>query len=380
MAVRKPAYEQGPIRPPSEAHSLLLRLTRNCPWNKCLFCPIYKGEKFSRRSVDEIKEDIAAIADAVDKIKTISHKQGFNGVVNSSVFDLVQNRFPEYISVAFWLYHGGENVFLQDGDGLRLSREQLQTILKFLNEKIPGITRITTYARSKSILRYSVEDLSKLKNAGLSRIHVGLESGNDRVLEFMNKGVSAAEHVEAGQRVVKAGISLSEYVLIGLGGRNLWREHALDTAKVLNEINPDFIRVRTLAVHPVAPLYEAVQQGTFIPLDDDTAVKEELLLIEHLDNINSHFFSDHVLNLLEEVNGRFPEEKEHMINLIRTYLSYPDREREIFRLGRRMGYFRQLKDLSDIRRRSAVEEIYEQLRQNGMDMDRYIAELMLRFI
>jgi len=380
MAVRKQIYEQGPIRPPSEANSLLIRLTRNCPWNRCRFCPIYKSEKFSRRSLEEIKADIYAVANAVDKVKEISRSKGHGGTINRRTVALVHEEHPELLPVAFWQYQGGETVFLQDADSLLLPVSQLLEILKLLKEKFPGIKRITSYARSRSLVRRSVKELIRLKGAGLNRIHVGLESGNDRVLEYMQKGVTGAQQIEAGLRVKEAGITLSEYVILGLGGTEWWREHALDTAGVLNKINPDFIRVRTLAVPPASPLFELVERGEFKPLSDDEVVKEEALFIDNLEGIESIFYSDHILNLLEEVNGRLPDEKPQMLDVLNRYLNLPQRRRELFRLGRRTGYFRTLSDLDNFSLVSAVESIYRKLKQEGLSVDQYIQQLMLRFI
>jgi len=328
MAISKPAFEQGPIRPPNEANSLLLRLTRNCPWNRCLFCPVYKTKKFSRRSLDEIKNDIYAIADSVEKITEISHSRGSGGKVDRQTVALIHAEYPELMSVAFWQYHGGETVFLQDGDSLLLPVEQLIEILGLLKEKFPKINRITTYARSRTLLRRSVEELASLKKAGLNRIHVGLESGNDAVLDLMKKGVTASQHIEAGLRVKDAGLSLSEYVLLGLGGEKLWREHALDTAEVLNKIDPHFIRIRTLAVRPNSPLAELVEKGDFKILPDDQVVREEALLIDNLEGIKSTIYSDHILNLLEEVCGKLPEEKSKMKNIIDSYLNMPKKKKK----------------------------------------------------
>jgi len=380
MAYRLPAYEQGPIRPPSEAESLLLRLTRNCPWNRCIFCPVYKGKVFSRRSPEEIKKDISAIADAAAAVKEISLKNGFGGDVNRQTAALIQSQYPEMFQIAYWLYKGGKTVFLQDGDSLLLPVPQLVDILEFLNEKFPSIERITTYARSRTLLRRSVEDLIRLKDAGLNRIHVGLESGNDSVLEFMQKGVTGLQHIEAGQRVKKAGISLSEYVILGLGGADLWRDHAVDSARVLNQINPDFIRIRTLAISPHSLLFDKVRQGEFKPLADDAIIREEALFIDNLGGIESAFYSDHILNLLEEVNGKLPGDKSAMLNIINNYLAWPDQERELFRLGRRTGYFRSLSDINNPSLRSAAEKIYRQLQNEGITVDDYIEELKLRFV
>ncbi|MFO7952092.1 MAG: radical SAM protein [Bacillota bacterium] len=380
MALSKITHEQGPIRPPNEANSLLLRFTRNCPWNWCQFCPVYKKEKFSRRSLQEIKRDINSIDEAVSRLKDISDQHGMGGAINRDLLAMVHARYPELLAVALWQYHRGETVFLQDADSILLPVAQLKEILELLKEKFPEIKRITTYARSRSILRRSIEELKLLKQAGLSRVHVGLESGNDQVLDFMKKGVNGSQQIEAGIRIKEAGLTLSEYVILGLGGRDLWREHAVDTARVLNEINPDYIRVRTLAIHPVSPLYESLKQGQFKPHDGDGVIREEALLLEKLDDIDSAFYSDHILNLLEEVNGRFPGDKERMKAVVNRYLSMPDDKRELFRLGRRTGYLRKLRDMNNSSLLTAVEKIYKQLKNNGISVDQYIEDLMRRYI
>ncbi|MGM0651343.1 MAG: radical SAM protein [Bacillota bacterium] len=373
-------FEQGPIRPPSEAGSLLLRLTRNCPWNRCLFCPVYKKEQFSRRDIEEIKNDIFAIVEAAEEVKAVSEANGFNGDINRQVVAKLQSQRPELLQVAFWLYRGGENVFLQDGDSLLLPVEQLSEILGLLTEKFPSIKRITTYARSKTLLKHNIEDLRILKNAGLNRIHVGLESGNDQVLKFMKKGVTGEEQIKAGQRVKKAGLSLSEYVILGLGGEQRWREHALDTAESLNYINPDFIRVRTLAVPHVSPLYQKILQGEFKLLSDDDIVREEKLFIENLQGIDSEFYSDHILNLLEDVRGKLPGDKSKMLGVINKYLSMSTEKREKFQLGRRTGYYRTMSDMQCSNFTDPVESNYRQLQQKGISVDEYVKQLMLRFI
>ncbi len=380
MVLSKPAFEQGPIRPPNEATSLLLRLTRNCPWNRCLFCPVYKTKKFSRRDLDEVKQDIHAIAADKEKIIEISNQEGHGGDINREVVARIHSDHPELLPVAFWQYHGGETVFLQDGDSLQLPHGHVSEILRLLKEKFPEIKRVTTYARSRTILRRSVDELAELKEAGLDRVHIGMESGSDAVLDYMKKGVTGAQHIEAGLRVKEAGLSLSEYVLLGLGGKNLWREHALETAKVLNAINPNFIRFRTLAIHSNTPLAEEVERGNFIPLHDDEVIREEKLLIDNLDGITSYLYSDHILNLLEEISGKYPEESQRIKNTLEKYLSFPERKRELFRLGRRSGYFRTLDDMENPSLKAAVEDIYQQVKSSGYSVDDYITRLLRRFI
>ena len=175
-----------------------------------------------------------------------------------------------------------------------------------------------------------MEELRDLYQAGLSRIHIGLETGYDPLLEYIQKGVTAQEHIDAGRKVKESGISLSEYVVLGLGGKGMWREHALETAKVLNQIDPDFIRVRTLKVLKTMALYRKMEKGEFILLSDDEVVIEERLLIETLEGITSTFVSDHILNLLEEVEGKLPEEKGKMLAVIDRYLALPQEEKDQF--------------------------------------------------
>jgi len=252
-------FEQGPIRPPSEAHSLLLRVTRNCPWNRCEFYHTYKEAKFSIRTAEEVKKDIDVVQEIISEIRALSWRYGFGGeiaapLVNSILQDPKRDS-DGFHSVGLWLYTGGRNIFLQDGDNLILKTSELVEMLEYLKRAFPSAERITTYARAKTVSREKVEELQDLSRAGLSRIHIGLETGYDPLLQFVKRGVTAQEHIEAGRRVKESGIFLSEYVILGLGGRGMWREHAAETARVLNQINPDFIRVRTLKVLKTMPLH-----------------------------------------------------------------------------------------------------------------------------
>jgi radical SAM superfamily enzyme YgiQ (UPF0313 family) len=380
-----PAIEQGPIRPPSEAHSLLLRVTRNCSWNRCEFCHIYKGQRFSPRRVDEVKKEIDTIKDIVSEIKSASWNLGYGGKINTASADSILKR-PEaymegYRSILLWLYTGGKTVFLQDANNLILRTKDLVEILNYLKEAFPSVNRITTYSRARTVARKSVDELRALHDAGLTRIHMGLESGHDPILEYVQKGVTAKEHIEAGQRVTQSGISLSEYIMPGLGGKSMWKEHAVETAKVLNQINPDFIRVRTLKVLKIMPLYRKIESGEFQLLSDDEMVEEQKLLIENLDGITSRFTSDHILNLLEELEGDFPEAKEKMLAVINRYLALSQPERENFRLGRRTGFYRFLDDMENTELRSRVDMIMRRIeKQHPGELDRVISELMESFL
>jgi radical SAM superfamily enzyme YgiQ (UPF0313 family) len=378
-------FEQGPIRPPSEAYSLLLRVTRNCPWNRCEFCHTYKQEKFSLRGVEEIKKDIDIVQEIVSEIKNLSWRVGFGGEITVPLVNLIlqdpQHFSDGFRSVALWLHGGGKNVFLQDGDNLILKTLLLVEIIRYLKETFPSIERITTYARAKTVSRKRAEELQNLHGAGLSRIHIGLETGYDPLLQYIQKGVTAREHIEAGRRVKESGISLSEYVVLGLGGRGMWREHASETAKVLNQINPDFIRIRTLKVLKTMPLYQKIEKNEFMLLSDDEVVEEERLLIDHLEGITSTFASDHILNLLEEVEGKLPEEKEKMLKCIDRYLALSKTERDNFRLGRRVGLYRSVEDLYNPELRSQVERALRQIEtERPGGFEKVLADLMESFI
>jgi len=377
------SFEQGPIRPPSEADSLLLRLTRNCPWGRCKFCYNYRGEQFEIRKVNELKKEIAAVKAISDSINELSVKLGQVGEVNKKVVDAIcTDTYPQsFRTVAHWLYHGGKTVFLQDANCLAMKSHDLIEVLTFLKMNFPRIERITSYARSKTAAQKKLEDLKAMYQAGLSRLHIGLESGSDKILTYMNKGVNVGEHIEAGKRVKESGISLSEYVILGLGGRRWWKEHAIETARVLNEINSNFIRLRTLAVLPVMSLYQDVENGDFILSTEEEMVEEEKMLIENLNGIDSYLVSDHILNLLEEVEGKLPEEKDQIISVINQYLSLPFEEKMVFNLGRRMNLFRKLDDLNHPIRREIVSEAMKKISPDTPErLDKMIRELRGNYI
>jgi radical SAM superfamily enzyme YgiQ (UPF0313 family) len=383
---RQIAFEQGPIRPPSEAGSLLLRLTRNCPWNQCLFCPVYKGQKFSLRKVEEIKKDIQTAKDIADDIKALSWSLGFSGKVTDQVVSHIYtspNYSEGYRSIAAWLYYATGACFLQDADNLIMATDALVEVLKFLREKFPEIQRVTTYSRSRTIVRKSIEALTRIKEAGLDRVHVGLESGYDPVLKLVKKGVTAEQQIEAGRRAVAAGLELSEYVMPGLGGQDLWKEHASATAEVLNRINPHFIRIRSLRIPDRVPLSALMKAGTFKMQTDDMLAEELKLFISTLWGITSVVTSDHIMNLLEEVSGKLPEDKEKMLDVIRRYQELPDPERLIYRVGRRGGAYRSIDDLErDPATYQKIRRLIQELEAKGgpEQIERFISDMVDQYV
>jgi radical SAM superfamily enzyme YgiQ (UPF0313 family) len=237
------------------------------------------------------------------------------------------------------------------------------------------------YARSSTAARKSPEEMISLKQAGLDRIHIGLESGSDNVLKMIKKGTTGQQHIQAGQNIVQSGITLSEYIMPGLGGQELSREHAQETAYVLNQINPDYIRIRSLQVIPQTPLHTMLQEGSFHLLSDDDTAQEIRLLISSLEGIQSQITSDHIINLLEEVQGTLPEDKEAMLQVIDSYLLMPEEERILYRLGRRGGALRSTKEMQNPMVRSKLDRARQELmQQEGKDIDTIITELGSQYI
>jgi hypothetical protein len=343
---RYKGLETGPIRPPSEAASLMLRVTRNCPWNQCKFCGLYKGKKFSKRPVDHVKQDIDMLRKHIDRIKATMAPQDAVASSLATIIDGTNKEDQATLHAALTWYRGGmKSVFLQDANTLIIKPDDLVEILSHLKHLFPETQRITSYARSHTVARISDTDMVRFAAAGLNRIHIGMESAADEVLEFVKKGVDKKTHIKAGQRVKQAGIELSEYYMPGLGGAEHSRANALETADALNQVNPDFIRIRTLAVTDFSDLARDVKAGLFTPLNDVDTARELLMFLEHLDGITSAVKSDHILNLFQEVDGVLPQGKEAITAPIKKFLAMEPEHQMIYRVGRRMGIFSRLDDL-----------------------------------
>ena len=214
-------FEQGPIRPPSESASLLIRVSRNCPWNKCTFCPVYKGTDFFLRPVADVKRDIEAVARYAIPLHKMMKAKGRpeREEILALQSEVPQGEMQAFQAAVNWTRGRMKSVFLQDANSLILKPEDLIEILEFMRSTFDWEYRITSYARSHTIARISDEHLARMAEAGLNRIHIGMESGSDAVLKMVKKGSTKAMHVAAGQKVKRAGMELSEYVMPGLGGR-----------------------------------------------------------------------------------------------------------------------------------------------------------------
>ena len=333
-AARKFSFETGVYRPPSEggSYSLLIRVTRNCPWNRCTFCSMYKQEKFSLRSPQEVKGDIDNMAAICDGLKDFSLKLGYNGEITRDVAiamvnnDPMLNTSPGFVMIYNWMLSGGKTAFLQDANSLIMKTEQLVDILKHLRKTFPSLNRVTSYARSKTVAQKSAQELKDICTAGLDRLHIGLETGDDALLEKIKKGVTAEGHIKGGKKAMAAGFQLSEYWMPGLGGKAMWENHARNTARVMNEINPHYIRSRPFFPSPGTPLFEEHESGDFEPLSPSEQLIELKLMMEELDFTSKVCF-DHAGNYWRGKNGgllfsqsyegyKFPEQKPFVLKLL----------------------------------------------------------------
>lgn len=375
-------FEQGPIRPPSEADSLLIRVTRNCPWNRCAFCPVYKGTRFSLRPVAHVKQDIDQVADAVDQLRAVLDAQGN---LSREAVSRLYSSFPadrtEALNAALhWASGGFRSIFLQDANSLIVPPPQLVEILAHLRRRFPWPLRITSYARSHTVARIAQADLDAIRRAGLDRIHIGMESGCDAVLDRVRKGTTRDQQIVAGQKAKAAGMALSEYVMPGLGGRDLSERHALDTADALNRINPDFIRLRTLAMRRGIPLVDEWEAGRFVKLSDVEAAREIRTFIAALDGITSYVASDHILNLFQEIEGRLPGDRPAMLAVLDRFFALPPDDQTLYQVGRRTGVFSRLDHLENPDRRRQVEDICRRYGITADNVDTVITEMMRRFV
>jgi histone acetyltransferase (RNA polymerase elongator complex component) len=382
-------FEQGPIRPPSEARSLLVRVTRNCPWNRCRFCPVYKDTDFSRRPLTHVLADIEAVAAWVETFapQAVRRRQATlsepgapsdhadPGAVAGPPLD------PGAEHAAWnWYRNGMKSVFLQDANPLAVPPSDMIAILSLLKERFPSIERITTYARSRTVARIAPEDLAKMREAGLDRVHIGFESGSDEILGFMDKGVTKAVQVEAGRRIKAAGMELSAYYMPGLGGKSMWRENALETADLMNQVNPDFIRLRTLAIPDHLVLAEDVAQGRFEKASDMDNAQEILLFLDSLEGITSTVVSDHILNLFENVGGTLPGDRDLMTAEIRAFLALDPQEQVLYRIARRAGLVRGMFDLDDPQRLDRAQRLVQELQVTPENVDAVTDQMVKRFI
>ena len=317
MSMHQPPFELGPIRPVAEAQSLLIRTTRGCPWNRCDFCVNYQDMKFSIRPLEDIKKDIVTAAE---------YYQG----------------------------HPFTSCFLQDGDSFLMKTPDLIEILTSIRQHFPTLERVTSYGRAATMVRKSPEEMQQIQQAGLNRLYCGMESGSDTVLERIHKGTTAADIIKAGLMAKEAGMEISEFIIMGLGGKELSAEHALATARTLNQIDAHFIRVRTIGVKVGSRLEQTMMRGEYQLQTEEELIGEQHLFLENLDGITSYYSNDHAVNLLLEVEGKLPEAKPGMLTLLDRFLSMSPEEKTHFSLGKRLGHYSRLDDMENSSRHQQV--------------------------
>lgn len=351
--------ESGPMGAIGESGSLMLRVNRNCPWNRCLFCPVYKNKQFSNRTVGELKQDIDAVSRTRDLIMKMSGNRfeitaellyeivsrnpriyGASGIQPSLEQQLARGCLT---GTANWIYHGAKRVFLQDADALAIKITDLIEIIKYLKISFPTIDTITCYARSRSCAHRSIEELAALRDAGLTWCFIGVESGCDVVLDYMKKGATGKNHIEAGTKLRQAGVNVAAFVMPGLAGyeKSLSEKHVTDTIFVLNEMKPEEIRVRSLAVLQRSPLYQKWKSGEFVaPTEDSLAVEMRKLLegIEVECTIETLQMTNPVICFKGPINAK----REFALKKLDDYLALNANERARFNLRRycEEGYLR----------------------------------------
>lgn len=286
-------YVGNIYRPPSEAYSYILQVTIGCSHNKCTFCSMYKDKAFKKRSMDEIVEDL----------------------------HMARNR-----------YNSIKRIFLADGNALVLSTKDLKTILNEINKIFPECERVGIYAAPKDILRKDINELKELRELGIKIAYLGIESGSDKILKNIEKGVSSEEIIEAGKKMIEAGIKLSATFISGIGSKQNLKEHALKSAHVINEIQPDYVGLLTLLIQKGTKLYDQVQRGEFELLSPKEVMEETKLLIENIKvDRKCVFRSNHASNYVS-LAGDLPKDKQALIQVLDENLQIPfDSRYENFR-------------------------------------------------
>jgi len=258
---------------------------------------VYKGERFSLRTVEEVIADL----------------------------DAMQAAFGQHVAT----------VFLQDANPILTRPDDLVTIVKAIRQRFPHANRITAYARSHTLAHRSLRDLKRIREAGLDRVHIGMESACDQVLKMMCKGATREQQILGGQKAREAGFEVSEYFMPGLGGREYSKAHADDSASALREIKPHFIRLRTTMVVPGTPLAEMQTRGEFVPLNEVEVVTEIRRFLSGLQELEVRLESDHMMNLIMGIRGDLPDDMEFVLGMCDTFLSLPAEEQEDFISRRR---------------------------------------------
>lgn len=271
-------YEGAVYRPPSEASSLIIQMTIGCARNTCRFCNMYKAKQFRIRPMEDVIEDL----------------------------HMARRYYKDYLIT---------RLFLADGDAIICKTEDLLYVMREAKKIFPENERITMYGAPKDILLKSHEELVMLREAGLEMVYVGIESGDDEVLKLVEKGATHAEIVEAGKKLKAAGIKVSVTIISGLGGREHLENHAINSAKIISEIKPDYVGFLTLILESGAPMYEDLREGKFEYLTPSEVFKELRLFIKNVDSEGTIFRANHASNYIS-LGGTFNKDKEKLLEQI----------------------------------------------------------------
>lgn len=281
------------FRPPSEARSLIIQITVGCSHNKCNFCTMYKEKQFRVRKIEEVKP-------IIDEFST---------------------------------YHPAtRRIFLADGDALIAKTEYLKQIINYIHQKFKHIERIGIYGSSRAVNLKTEQELKELKQMGLGIIYMGLESGSDQILKYINKGETVEQIITAGQKVIKAGIKLSLTAISGMGGLENSQQHAIQTAKAVSQIKPDYLGLLTLMVEKQTSLYQDIIDKKFTLMDPYQIAHENILLLENIDSQGTILRANHASNYLD-LNGTLNQDKQKLIQELKQALQEDDAFKpEYFRL------------------------------------------------
>lgn len=279
-------YEGMVYRPPSEAYSLIIQVTIGCSHNKCRFCSMFKAKHFHIRTLEAITEDLKEMRS---------------------------------------YYRRVDRIFLADGDALCLANSKLMAIMDVINSLFPECERVGIYGSAKDILRKTPEELKQLVDAGITIVYVGAESGNDKVLEYVNKGVTRAQLIEAVRKAEDAGMAASVTFISGLGGTELWKEHAIDSATMISEMRPTYASWLTLMLDPQAPIVDDIREGRFVQISPMQVMEEMELMLENIDmpeDAKTVFRSNHASNYIS-LKGDLPRDTEAMLMQVREAKNNP---------------------------------------------------------
>jgi radical SAM superfamily enzyme YgiQ (UPF0313 family) len=278
-------YEGSIWRPPSEAQSLILQATVGCSHNACIYCVSYKGKQFRVRGAEGIQSDLARLTEMQK--------------------------------------HAVRRVFLADGNALTINTDEMLEILAVLKQEVPNLERVGAYAYAKDVRSKSVEELRRIHSAGMGIAYFGLETGDDEILGSIRKGVSSEENVAACKKIREAGIPVSITIILGLGGKELSEQHAVHTARALNEIDPEYVGALTLMIPTGTPLFEMVRRGEFKPMEPFDVLRELRLLVENLELTECIFRTNHASNYLP-MGGTLSRDKEAMLSVLSEVVSSED--------------------------------------------------------